>query len=220
VKADDVIAERLEALLKLGDQVLATRRPPGRGVIAGDFVDARLASQWATSCKSLLARAFGKDSDHYRDFVEKIDRGVYFSEANTALGVMRAAADDISSGALFRLRALIEAELFDDFLEQAEALLRSGYFQPAAVVCGSVLEDGLRNLCASNGITLADRPKLDTMNSDLARAGVYSKLVQKRITTLADLRNKAAHGQWTEFSPEDVQEMLIQVRRFMSEHIS
>ena len=40
------------------------------------------------------------------------------------------------------------------------------------------------------------KPKLGTMNAGLAKQGVYNKLTQKRITALADIRNKAAHGEW------------------------
>jgi hypothetical protein len=163
---------------------------------------------------------FGRDSDHYQSFASQIQRYINYAAANRAQGVMRAAADDLAAGALFQVRTLVEAELFDDFLEQAETLLAAGYFQPAAVVCGAVLEDGLRGLCASNSVPLSGRLKLDSMNSELAKAGAYSKLVQKRVTALADLRNKAAHGQWDQFTREDVSDMLVQVRRFLSDHVA
>ncbi|WP_457767150.1 hypothetical protein [Cyanobium sp. ULC065] len=83
-----------------------------------------------------------------------------------------------------------------------------------------MLEDGLRKLCDENGITLPQKPKLDAMNAELAKAGVFSKLVQKRIATLADLRNKAAHGQWQDFSQDDVTEMVVAVRRLIEEHFA
>jgi uncharacterized protein (UPF0332 family) len=110
---------------------------------------------------------------------------------------------------------LIEAEVFDDFLEQAEHLLGSSYYQPAVVVIGSVLEDGLRKLCLKHEIPLPAKPMLDTMNADLAKRGVYNKLTQKRVTALADIRNKAAHGEWDEFTKHDVEDMLRSVRQFM-----
>ena len=115
------------------------------------------------------------------------------------------------------LRQLVEAEVFDDFLEQAAHLCSAGYHPPAAVVAGCVLEDALRRACAKRSIALSPAPKIDAMNSELARVGVYSKLVQKRITTLADLRNKAAHAQWTDFTEVDVDEMIKAVRRFVEE---
>jgi hypothetical protein len=58
------------------------------------------------------------------------------------------------------------------------------------------------------------------MNAALAKQGVYSKLTQKRITVLADIRNKAAHGEWDEFTKTDVENMLRDVRHLMEEHFS
>ena len=127
-----------------------------------------------------------------------------YSPVYRAQGILKAAKDDYANDQLFELRQIIEAEVFDDFLEQAAHLLSSGYYQPAAVITGCVLEDGLQKLCGKHGITLASNPKMDSMNAELAKAGVFSKLVQKRITTLADIRNKAAHGKWNEFTSDDV----------------
>jgi hypothetical protein len=67
---------------------------------------------------------------------------------------------------------------------------------------------------------LSVKPKLDTMNADLAKQSVYNKLTQKRITALADIRNKAAHGEWDEFTKADVEDMLRGVRQFMETHFS
>ncbi len=89
---------------------------------------------------------------------------------------------------------------------------------PAAVVAGSVLEDGLRKLRARARGTLSAKPKLDTINVDLAKAGTYTALVPKQVTALADLRNKAAHGKWAEFISSDVQQMISQVGNFMATH--
>ena len=77
----------------------------------------------------------------------------------------------------------------------------------------------MRKMCQRNGINLSAKTKLDRMNSELAKKAVYNSLVQKKITALADTRNKAAHGQWTEFSEEDVQDMLSEVRRFVTDKL-
>jgi hypothetical protein len=113
---------------------------------------------------------------------------------------------------------LIEAEVFGDFLEQAEHLLKNGYYGPAAVITGCVLEDGLRKLCQRNNVSLPAKATIDPMNVELAKAGIYNTLSQKRITALADIRNKAAHGKWSEFNDEDVRQMISQVRSFMEDH--
>jgi uncharacterized protein (UPF0332 family) len=58
------------------------------------------------------------------------------------------------------------------------------------------------------------------MNVELAKAGVYNTLAQKKITALADIRNKAAHAKWTEFSKDDVEDLISQVRSFMEKHFT
>jgi hypothetical protein len=217
---DEKILTRLTELITMGDRVLATQQDPGPNVIGDDVVDTQLAYQWATSVQNLLARVFGRDSEHYKNFTAQAGTYLSFSPVYQAQGILRAAKDDYENGHLFELRRLVEAEVFDDFLEQAEHLFDSGYFQAAAVVAGCVLEDGLRKLCVANQVAVAPKPKLDTMNADLAKAGVFSVLIQKRITALADLRHKAAHGKWTEFTRDDVKEMVQAIRRFMEEHFA
>ena len=69
-------------------------------------------------------------------------------------------------------------------------------------------------------MSLSVKPKLGTMNAGLAKQGVYNKLTQKRITALADIRNKAAHGEWDECTKADVEDMLRGVRQFMETHFA
>lgn len=217
MKIDEKIKTRITELLTLGEKVLGTRRSPPPNVVGDDRIDSQLAAQWITSVQGLLDRVFGESSAHFVNFAKHTQGYVTFSNVTRAQGVLKAAADDYSGGHLFNVRHLIEAEVFDDFLEQAEHLLSVGYFQAAAVICGAVLEDSLRALCLKSGIAIPDKPKLDQMNADLAKAGVYDKLLQKRITALADLRNKAAHGEWKSFSKADVEDMLSATRRIVAD---
>jgi hypothetical protein len=217
---DEKIQARLAELISMGEAVLATRRDPPPGVMGDDRVDSQLAYQWATSTQSLLVRVFGQVSEHYRNFKAQVNDHLSFSPAYRAQGVLKAAQEDYERGQLFDVRRLIEADIFDSFLEQADHLLEAGYHQAAAVVAGGVLEDGLRKLCEARDLPLPSRSKLDTMNADLAKAGVFSKLVQKRVTTYADVRNKAAHGQWDQFAEDDVREMVSGVRRVVEEHLT
>ncbi len=60
------------------------------------------------------------------------------------------------------------------------------------------------------------RPKkADRLNSDLAKAEVYSKLDQKAVTMWLDLRNKAAHGHFQEYTKDQVSNMIQSVIEFM-----
>lgn len=84
------------------------------------------------------------------------------------------------------------------------------------MVAGVVLETTLRELCERQSLAHGN---LDRMNADLAKAGVYNKLAQKRITALADIRNAAAHGHADEFKAADVRDMIRDVERFVGEHL-
>lgn len=222
-KLDQKVLEKLKDLIQFGEKVKQTgySRSGGGMVYIGDHgVDYELAQQWGTSCLNLLHRIFGADSVHYENFKALYPHFHNYSPVVQALGVLRAAQHDYEQEFLFNTRVLIEAEVFDEFLEQAKHLLNSGYYQTAAVVIGSVLEDGLRKLCGRHDVSLAAKPKLDGMNSELTKHGVYNKLTQKRITWLADIRNKAAHGEWEKFTKTDVEDMLRDVRQFMETHFS
>jgi hypothetical protein len=220
---DQRVLDRLQELIQFGEQVKQTRYTKsvdGMTVIGDAGVDSELAHQWGTSCLNLLGRVFGQESVYYESFKTELPNFRDYSPVKQALGALKAARNDYEYGYLFDARTLIEAEVFDDFLEQAKHLIEAGYYQPAAVVIGSVLEDGLRRLCTKHEMSLPAKAKLDTMNAELAKQGMYNKLTQKRLTALADIRNKAAHGEWDQFTREDVGDMLRNVRQFMEAHFA
>ena len=217
MKIDEKFIDRLNNLIKFGNDILIQVSHDDYG---GGWVNEQNAFQFATASLNLIKQICGVESVYFHTFemgFTELKKEGYYRKLEKLIGVLQAAKDDYENDYLFETRALIEGEVFDDFLEQSEHLLNQGYFTAAAVIAGSVLEDGLRKLCAKNGITLSAKPKLDTMNADLAKAGVYNLLKQKQITALAHLRNKAAHGLGG-FIKEDVESMIKDVRRFMEDY--
>jgi hypothetical protein len=178
--------------------------------------------RFRTTAMNIVRRACGEDSDHYRELRrlaetnESANNGYYLTHC---LGIVEAARHDLEGGLLFDLRSLITAEVLSDFIAQAEELVGSGYHVPAASIAGAVLEDTLRKLCDKHGIPQPDTTKLDRLNADLARANVYDKLVQKRITAVADIRNNADHGHFDKFKKEDVEDMVKWIRRFAADYL-
>jgi hypothetical protein len=139
--------------------------------------------------------------------------------ARKVAGVLPALRSAYASGYLTTVSELIHADLFSDFIEMAEYLLSEGYKDPAAVIIGSTLEEHLRQLCVRNGLptTAGGKPKkADQLNADLANATVYSKLDLKSITSWLDLRNKAAHGKYSEYTKEQVQLVIQSIQDFMT----
>ena len=215
---DEKLRSRFGELKALGERLLLTRRSPQPGHITGDFVDVQLANQWFTIDLILISNVFGRESEYYSRINKKFDNYPKFENVTQAFGSFLSAIEEFESGGLSALRGILEAEIFDDLLEQAEHLLERGYYGPAAVIAGCVLEDALRKLCDKSDIPLQPKPKLDTMNAELAKSGVYNRLAQKRITALADIRNSAAHGNWSEFSSDDVARMVVEIRSFVERH--
>ena len=131
--------------------------------------------------------------------------------------MFNATRNDFEKGYLNSVRNLIQAEVFSTELDQAKELLSTGYVVASAVIAGVVLETSLRQMCIDASLPTG---KLDKMNADLAKAGVYNLFVQKRITSLADIRNNAAHGHPDKFNKNDVQEMIAYIENFMAERLT
>ena len=218
---DERLVERFDCLLKEGEQILRQYGWPSddnyRHPEQVDYV------RFRTESLNLIRRACGESSDHYRELRKIADgerTGLNSYYYRDCFAILQAAAGDYRAGMLFDIRSLVAAELFVDFLEQAQHLLENGFHVPAASLDGAVLEDGLRKLCAQHSIEVPERTKIDRLNADLARASVYSKLVQKNITAYADVRNNADHGHFEEFTKEDVASMIAWVQRFLAEHLA
>ncbi|WP_217241459.1 hypothetical protein [Streptomyces sp. AC555_RSS877] len=130
--------------------------------------------------------------------------------------------DDLIAGWYSSVVELVHADTYGDYLEMAEGLLDQGYKDPAAVITGTSLEVHVRSLCVKHGVDIAmpngSPKKADTMNADLKKAGVYDGLQQKQITAWMDLRNKAAHGNYSDYDQVQVRLFIEGVRAFMMKH--
>ena len=213
------LKRRFDELLVQLDKVEATKRAERDQYFSGNYVDDSLFLGWRVKARNLLSQACGVGSEHYRQF-EKTEKNNHLYSTNYDLALLLravfvAAKEDYEGGYLKSVRRLVHAELFDNELEQARELQASGYKAAAVVIAGVVLETTLRTLCGDRNIPVG---KLDKMNADLVKDGLYDKLVQKRITMLAHIRNKAAHGEPAGFSDDDVVDMIKQVERFVSDY--
>lgn len=173
--------------------------------------------QWKVKVKSLLNLSCGENSVHCKEFA--LAEEVQSFDTNPRvlkrlLPVLIAAYDDLKNGFLVSFKQIVQAEVFDNELEQAKSLLESGYKNPSAVIAGVVLETAIKELSLNHGIEL-ERKKLTHLNDELAKLGVYNKLQQKRITALADIRNNAAHSDYDQFTKGDVAGMIEDIERFL-----
>ena len=210
---DALVRQRFCELDKRASQEILVAHPDG-----SVSVDGETCHGWATSVLSLLQRSFGQNSVHYRLFSDQYAKFLGFVHNFEACrGIFRAAKEDYEGGYLFNVRSLIKAELLsDDILDQAKALLTSGYKDPACILAGVALEVTLKDMCGRSGIELG---KSDKMNADLCKAEKYNMAKQKQITAWIDLRNKAAHGEWNAYDRADVDALVEGVERFVGDFL-
>lgn len=212
------LAERAKQILSLGDAALLSTRRTDSGV----WLDNGKFSEFRSSALSFLDNTFGSAHPYYGDF-DKGTKSARPSNVETGIGVMRAARDELAGGWLRTTRGLLSAEIFADFLEMADHLADEHYKDAAAVIAGSALEEHLRQLAgaARIAITVARGSdtfpkKADALNAELGAASEYSKLDQKSIAAWLDLRNKAAHGRYSEYDEPQVRLMIEGVRQFIA----
>lgn len=217
MKIED-LKRRVDELINIAGQVLTTRRSSD----FGSYVSSEQFNEFRSASLSFLRNTFGTEHPFYVEFNKQAKEATPY-DTEEGRGILKAVKQEIEGGWLFTVKGLISAEIFSDFLEMAEYLLNEGYKDPAAVMTGSVLEEHIRQLCIKNSIpieTIKDgKPvpkKADLMNSELASASIYNKLDQKSIISWLDLRNKAAHGKYSEYTKEQVDLMFQGVTNFIS----
>ena len=115
---------------------------------------------------------------------------------------------------------LQQKDFVADFLSEAEKHLETGQHQSAAILAGDALQDALRKLCAANCVIVSARASAEIMNAELASRGVYDDEMQRRLHSAASLSDKASCGLWSDFSKDDVELMLAEVRAFATQHFT
>lgn len=214
-----IIRTRLNALLKKGEEVLATHEPNPPGIIGFSTLDSGPYAEWRNQALVCITDIFGSGHIYTENFESKTARSGYQTSVEAGLGILRAVLEDIENGYLSTLKELAAAEVSSDFLDQANYLLKNGYFIPAASLAGAVLENGLRSLAERKNITVKTKDSLSALNSRLADKNVYSRLRQKQIGVWIDVRNAADHGEFKKVTENDVAELVRGVQNFLAEEL-
>ena len=213
------LRQRAQALIEKGDAVVATHRPNPPNVLGFPTLDAGQFTEWRAQVEALLTSVLGASHVYVQRFNDSVQKG-FRDHVKSGQGILRAVQEDLEHGLLSNVRTLLTAEIFTDFLEMSEHLLESGYKDPAASLVGAVLEDGLRRIASSAGVTVKSRDDLGSLSQRCADAGVYDRLAQKKIHLWNDIRNNADHGHFDAYSPEDVADMVRGVANFLNDHLS
>ncbi|MFJ5041982.1 hypothetical protein [Streptomyces parvulus] len=207
----DKMVEQLDVLIAEYQGLIATRS------------DTSLASDRAKLLASRLESAIDRLAVPGSSYIQQLD--LYRTEKRVRFKIREIYSitlglrDDLKAGWTTSVMELVHADTHSDYLEMAETLLASGYKDPATVITGTSLEVHIRTLCAKHGVDTelpsGASKKADVMNADLKKAGVYNEARKKQITAWMDLRNKAAHGEYTSYDEHQARMFIDGVRDFM-----
>lgn len=213
------LIERADQLLQKGQGVAATRyNRSSDKVIAPDRVNNISFHEWKNNSQNFILIVCGKDSSYYKNFVEGV-KSAFPCDVDHGIGILKALKEDLELGYLTRVRDLVSAEIFTDFIEMAQHLLDNNYKDPAASLVGAVLENGLRQMALKHTIDVKSGDDIGSLNTKLADKGVYNRLIQKEIQAWKAIRDSADHGKFEDYKTEQVKAMLEGVKRFLTENL-
>lgn len=215
-------------LVGIGEKIVSNALRADRGLEGSELAS---VTSWVTRLGQLIRKLYGKESQQFENYSQALATQNFYNihsnwneQVSQMLGVAMSVQHDFENGLLRNIRTLLQADIFADFLEMSEYLLKEKYKDAAAVIIGAVLEDSLRKLCEKNGIATTKENgsplTIDPLNNSLAKANVYSTLVQKQITTWAHIRNKAAHGEYDEYDMKQTELMLLFVQNFAETYLT
>jgi hypothetical protein len=116
---------------------------------------------------------------------------------------------------LFDIRALVQADLFDNELDAAEEINRKGYERGAGAIAGVVLEGHLVTVCENHKITVPKNSTISRLNDLLKSADAIDQPTWRFIQHLGDLRNLCDHKRGVDPTREQMQELIAGTRKIM-----
>ena len=213
------LIERVVQLLTKGQNVLSTEHDnSSQHVVAPARVDSTLFHEWKTNSENFILIICKETSPYYKNFIEGV-KDNYPSSTKHGIGILKALKEDLELGYLTKIKDLVSAEIFTDFIEMADHLLKNEYKDSSASLIGAVLENGLRQIASKNNIEIKSDDDIAALNTKIADQEIYTRLIQKQIQAWKAIRDSADHGKFNDYKIDDVKDMLKGVQRFLTEHL-
>lgn len=214
-----ILIDKIDYLINLSIDFEKTATPTitdfGFGTTETTKYDAEIFAELKNSSKSFILKLYGSEHPYYTSVKASLQN---FQGTATLRGVLKGIKNEINEGFLLKLSDLVSAEIFSNFLDMAEYLLKENYKDAAAVIIGSTLEEKLRQIANNNSVDILDAKgnpkKANLLNDDIYKNGVYNKLDHKSIISWLELRNNAAHGKYSEYDKKKVEMMFDYVNDF------
>ena len=112
---------------------------------------------------------------------------------------------------------LAEAYIGQELLE-AEVLLNAGHVRAAGAIAGVLLEGHLKLWCNRHTpqITYVKDDGIAKLNDKLKKESVYDTVQWRKVQVMGDIRNTCDHAGTAEPRPQDIVDLIAEVRKFVS----
>lgn len=178
---------------------------------------------WATSALNAIQGVFGKESPHYTRFEAELSRitnnYVWQNQLESFRGIFQGAKSDVDGGYLFDIQSSFSGEIFGDFVATAKVALGEGQHTVAAVLACAALEDALKRLATTQGLSVDDKTMEDVVNA-LKAKGLVSGAQKTLLSAMPKIRNHAMHAEWSKLTPQDVGSVKGFVEQFLLANFS
>ena len=205
------IKQRINALILDSTDLCVT----SEGQLVRNTEQKGRCSAWLLAAHSVICKLCDSPEDLYRKRTAQILALEYGWEIHIAVqevsAILEAVLADAEAGLLASVADRARAELFDDFLNHADAYVDADKKNEAGVIAGVVFEDSVRRICRKRSIPESDI-ELDQLISALTKRGDLTAAKAKRARAAAHVRTKATHAQWTEFEMDDVKAAIVFTR--------
>ena len=128
---------------------------------------------------------------------------------------MVTAARQRLESSLFDIRALVQADLFDNELDSAEELNRRGFQRGAGAIARVVLEAHLAEVCNQHQISIPKNPHISDLNEILKKNNVLDVPNWRFVQHLGDLRNLCDHKKSKDPTNDQIHELIEGVRKIV-----
>lgn len=215
----EYILSEIEELIKQANKLLENKSDSKKGV---DFQCEY--NDWYTKSFRIVKRYLPDRIDEFSALYESTGKikDFFLSHPYSSFNepfilqiAIFASVPGILSSFYQNMDAMIYFEYQEDELNEANKLLAISV-RAAGAVAGVVLEKHLKRLCSNNGISGAEEMTLGKLIPLLSTNGIISVTENKKLTYLADIRNKCDHAKKEEPREDEVKDLIDQTRRFIN----
>ena len=174
---------------------------------------------WIVEAKNVVELAVPDFLNAYRNRMTTATiLGAMLERVQTIASLLRSLLADIDAGLIGTLKAKVQAETFEDFLDHAVAYRNRGGKDQAGVIAGVIFEDTMRKIYADN-IDRVARPDLEQVIIALTKQQVITEEQAKQARVAQLVRTKATHAEWDGFTMDGVDDTIKITKALIEAHL-